>query len=351
MPRRFTVESDEVILTDRADIARADAGENPLNRRDFGKRLAGGILAIATVPLLSASAVWAQATPTQSAWRFCVKCCCLFFDGSGDKGKCAQGGAHDAVGFDFALPHDAPGPGQNDWRYCEKCHVMFYDGASNRGRCPAAAGGGGHTAQGFNFVLPHDAPGPGQNAWRFCSKCSAMFYDGYPVKGTCPAGGGHASQGFNFVLNFLPPPPPPTQLDFNIPSITFTKGVPVGGNSLLTLHDNGDFHLKCHFHDSGSPSYKVASAWMVRSPSGLAFSFAKSGSMGGTLSSDSRDFNVEQGGNNPEIKQNWGDLAIGARAECASKVDIDLSGIVSLVKKYVEVGGKVVKVVEVLSAP
>ncbi len=357
MSDRSVVLSEAAVPSDLTGGVRPNAGTHfanasTLDRRAFGKKLAGGIVAVVTAgPLMGMSAAWAQAAPpTQSAWRFCVKCCCLFFDGFGDKGKCAQGGGHDAVGFDFNLPHDAPGAGQNDWRYCEKCHAMFYDGASNKGRCPAA-GGGGHTAQGFNFVLPHDAPTPGQNAWRFCAKCNAMFYDGYPVKGTCPGGGGHASQGFNFVLDFLPPPPLPQRLDFNIPSITFDHGVPVGGSSSLILRANGDFHLKCHFHDSGSPSYKVASAWMVRSPSGVAFSFAKRGSMGGTFSSDSRNFDSDQGGNNPQIQQEWGGLAVGARAQCASQVDIDLSGIVSAVKKVVEVGGKVVKVVEVLSAP
>ena len=90
----------------------------------------------------------------QDQWRFCGKCDGMFFDGSPDKGRCPAGGAHQANGFNFVLPHDVPETpsAQKNWRFCGKCHGMFFDGFPNKGRCP---GGGAHQANGFNFVLPH----------------------------------------------------------------------------------------------------------------------------------------------------------------------------------------------------
>lgn len=41
----------------------------------------------------------------QQAWRLCQKCEAMFFDGSPNKGTCAAGGAHEAAGFIFVLPH------------------------------------------------------------------------------------------------------------------------------------------------------------------------------------------------------------------------------------------------------
>jgi hypothetical protein len=43
-------------------------------------------------------------------------------------------------------------PEQRDWRFCAKCEAMFFDGFPGKGICPA---GDGHEALGFNFVLPH----------------------------------------------------------------------------------------------------------------------------------------------------------------------------------------------------
>jgi hypothetical protein len=93
----------------------------------------------------------------------------------------------------------AQSTGQRDWRFCRKCQAIFFDGFPNKGPCKA---GGAHEAAGFNFVLPHDvAETPtAQKNWRFCRKCQAMFFDGIPSKGSCAAGGAHEAAGFNFVL-------------------------------------------------------------------------------------------------------------------------------------------------------
>ncbi|OOZ78586.1 hypothetical protein BHL35_18555 [Bacillus cereus] len=141
--------------------------------------------------------------PAQKEWRFCGKCHGLFFDGYSDKGRCpADGSGHQAIGFNFVLPHDVPPNerAQQDWRFCVKCHGLFFDGYLNKGLCPR---GGGHQAMGFNFVLPHSVPGTrtAQPNWRFCGRCHGLFFDGYPNKGRCPGtGNGHQAIGFNFVL-------------------------------------------------------------------------------------------------------------------------------------------------------
>ena len=167
--------------------------------------LCGGVASVAAIPAYRLAAPWIRGdegqpldASAQRDWRYCDKCQAMFFDGYPTKGVCA-GGAHNAQGFNFMLPHDVPGPGQPDWRYCEKCQTMFYDGYPTKGVCAA---GGIHRAEGFNFALPHDVPGPGQPNWRYCERCQSMFFDGFPGKGVCPAGGGHRAQGFNFVLPY-----------------------------------------------------------------------------------------------------------------------------------------------------
>ncbi len=160
----------------------------------------------------------------QADWYLCQKCNVMFFNGHDTKGVCpGNQGAHEAMGFNFVLPHDTPGPGQTGWRFCHKCNAMFYDEYPSKGICPA---GSGHEASVFgvtlpymhplNFVLPYIEPGQEattqmiikathlhkQINWRFCVKCQAMFFDGSPSKGTCPAGGGHQAEGYNFILGY-----------------------------------------------------------------------------------------------------------------------------------------------------
>ena len=43
----------------------------------------------------------------QANWRYCGKCSGLFFDGYPDnKGVCPKGGSHEAIGYNFVLPHN-----------------------------------------------------------------------------------------------------------------------------------------------------------------------------------------------------------------------------------------------------
>ncbi|WP_212903105.1 hypothetical protein [Clostridium polyendosporum] len=141
----------------------------------------------------------------QADWRYCGKCHSLFFDGYPDKGKCAAGGSHEAIGYNFVLPHNVPptSKAQGDWEFCVKCHGMFFNGYPDKGKCPAG-GGHQHHPNAYRFVLPHNVPptSKAQGDWEFCVKCYGMFFNGYPDKGKCPAGGGHQHHpdAYRFVL-------------------------------------------------------------------------------------------------------------------------------------------------------
>ncbi|HEY1945967.1 MAG TPA: hypothetical protein VGG97_03105 [Bryobacteraceae bacterium] len=257
----------------------------------------------------------------QNAWRYCQKCHVMYFDGYTPKGTCAAGGAHDAQGFMFFLPHDLPSTptAQDQWRYCEKCHAMFFDGYTPKGSCPA---GGGHQAQGFMFVLPHDIPATGtaQDQWRYCQKCHAMFYDGYPQKGSCAAGGGHQAQGFMFVL----PHDIPASLDFDFNPIVFGNGVPVGGSSRLTLRQDGTYTFTGHFHDSGATEYNTSLVWAVKDAQNQVYTFSHAGHVSGTFESGSRDDNWTVDSQDGRLADNWANLGAAAtgKSEASSKLDL-----------------------------
>jgi hypothetical protein len=109
-------------------------------------------------------------------------------------------------------------PEQRDWRYCWKCHGLFFNGYPSKGRCPAEVSGG-HDAIGYNFILPHNVPGTmtAQPDWEFCVKCYGMFFNGYPDKGRCPTkvDGGHELHPL--AHRFVLPHALDTQLDLRPP--------------------------------------------------------------------------------------------------------------------------------------
>jgi hypothetical protein len=44
----------------------------------------------------------------QDNWRFCNKCCTLWWNGRPDNGRCPAGGAHEGTGsWNFFLPADS----------------------------------------------------------------------------------------------------------------------------------------------------------------------------------------------------------------------------------------------------
>jgi hypothetical protein len=136
----------------------------------------------------------------QKDWRFCTKCCAMFWAPQGDVSKsvCTAGGEHSWLGLNFYLPNDHQGAtdqtGQKNWRFCGQCHSLFWaPDSAPAGACPA---GGKHEPRGWNFYLPNTEQGAtdqtGQKDWRFCVRCQGLFFDGFANKGVCPGamGGG-----------------------------------------------------------------------------------------------------------------------------------------------------------------
>lgn len=121
---------------------------------------------------------------------------------------------------------------------------------------------------------------------------------------------------------------PPGQLDFDIPSITFGNGVPVGGNAHLTLWNNGNYVFSGHFHDSGATEYDMQLVIAV-SDGTHAYTFEHQGHVSGTFESGSRDDDWTDTGTRPELVASWFNIA--ARNSWSWKADAnsDLSNLVN----------------------
>lgn len=282
------------------------------SRRDFLFKGA----ALAASPLITFPAL-AGSTPligrpnagraVQAQWRYCDKCHAMFYNGFPAKGRCPQGGAHNAYGYVFHLPYDLPEnpKAQSAWRFCQKCMVMFWNGQPNKGRCAA---GGAHEAQGYQFVLPHDIipDNNNQDKWRFCDKCRTMFYDVSSPQGSCPAGGTHNAQGYMFVLPHDLPGEYHTSARLN------TDGwAPVAGNMDIQVKPNGDYRFWGHLHNSGAVDIRFSLAASVTTGSGQAFGFAVTGKrIDGTQTvfGRNRDHNWDYSNNNPKLAECFAQL-------------------------------------------
>jgi hypothetical protein len=134
----------------------------------------------------------------------------------------ADGGSHDVLGYNFALPHDISGdrPRDASWFHCRKCAALF-QGFTRRapipvgplpqgGVCPS---GGTHEANppnpangDFLMALPYNGAEDAlnQGKWRRCVKCESMFWTGYsPNQGVCPAD--HAAHQPADQINYVLP--------------------------------------------------------------------------------------------------------------------------------------------------
>jgi hypothetical protein len=167
----------------------------PSSRRSFLTTTLGvaGLAVGSALPAAETDDVGIQGV--QDNWRFCERCCVLFYAGYPQQGICPLGGPHRAQGWNFYLHYDFPG-GQNwqiGWRFCPHCYSLFW---------PFAPVPWGHPAQGWVFALNHDVGETPQRQqhWRFCRACNSLFYWGFADNGICPAGGGHKAQGFDFCL-------------------------------------------------------------------------------------------------------------------------------------------------------
>jgi hypothetical protein len=130
----------------------------------------------------------------QSNWRFCDKCCGLFFAGNATPGACPAGGNHDgSQSGNYALP--SSGAGQSNWQWCNKCQGLAFAGNNTPGVCPA---GGLHDHGGSNNYVLYTGSGPNrQNKWRWCNKCQGLYYAGL---GACKGGDVHKFSGDDYAL-------------------------------------------------------------------------------------------------------------------------------------------------------
>lgn len=183
------------------------------SRRDF-HRLTASLLALsAGLGVIGVHSHQAMAEPPiQKKWARCKYCNMMFFNGYPDKGSCpASDQGHESVSGDFTDYHlvfdDSTGPGQGDWRFCRKCCALFYNGYASKGTC--ARDNGAHEAAGYNFFLYHDRRPlfDEEDRWRFCDKCFALFYNASETRETsvCPAGSPHRKAGFAFVVGRIKP--------------------------------------------------------------------------------------------------------------------------------------------------
>jgi hypothetical protein len=183
------------------------------SRRDF-HRLTVSLLSLsAGLGFFAVHTRQATAGPAvQKEWARCQYCNTMFFNGYPEKGRCpASDHGHRSVRGDFTNYHlvfdDSTGPGQGDWRFCSKCCALFFNGYAAKGNC--AVDNGPHEAAGYNFFLYHDRPPmlDEEDRWRFCEKCFALFYNAVEAKETsvCPGGGRHKMAGFMFIVGRIKP--------------------------------------------------------------------------------------------------------------------------------------------------
>jgi hypothetical protein len=280
----------------------------------------------------------------QESWRFCDKCFALFFDGSGNKGKCpADGGGHTSQGFAFFPHYDDSEPSQPNvqygWHFCSKCFEMFYNNGSTRGHCPS---GGPHAAQGFDFGLNYAAfpPPSSQSQWRFCQLCFALFYDGAPNKGRCPAGKMHIAQGFVFNLPYHAAAPGALTdlLTYNEPSITFRSDIAANANSRVRLHSDGTVEFTSHFHDSGAQDYVYSISWAIYASDGTVFTLQHSGKINGHLTGGQSDRNSDYSESTvyDQVRTHWPALVRGSKSHMSAHVSGSLGGLLDTTKEALE---------------
>lgn len=85
----------------------------------------------------------------------------------------------------------------------------------------------------------------------------------------------------------------------------------LGGNVILTIRGDGTYELQVHMHDSGFPDYSFRLGIFLRSTSGTVFAIYSRGTVHGTLSTESRDFDDLKSGSDPILNDMWGEFVGG----------------------------------------
>ena len=123
--------------------------------------------------------------------------------------------------------------------------------------------------------------------------------------------------------------PLPDQLDFDWNPITFDNGVPVGGRSHLTLHQDGSYNFTVYFHDSGATEYNMSLAWAIKDTNNQVYTFQHSGHVSGTFESGSRDDNFTDNGTNVSIANNWAAIVAANSGSASAGADFDGTALVN----------------------
>lgn len=138
-----------------------------------------------------------------------------------------------------------------------------------------------------------------------------------------------------FFENVAPPPPLPPMTDtitYDTGYITFDNGVPVGGYARIILRRDGSYTFGGHFHNSGLICFSESLAILIKTNSGEAFSFARAGSMGGTLCSGQENDDWITEGKDPRIAQHWAELEAGRTVHWNAHAGLDLGALIQTVK-------------------
>lgn len=139
-------------------------------------------------------------------------------------------------------------------------------------------------------------------------------------------------------------------IDLDTGGITFGGGVPVGGNSHLTLRSDGTYTFTGHYHDSGFPSYNVELAWGIRTSLGRVYTFAHNGRVHGTDESGSRDNDWAGNAPLPDLTTYWNELAAGYHWSWRASANFDLTALVNNVINDLKLAGQVVGVIAAIVA-
>jgi hypothetical protein len=120
-------------------------------------------------------------------------------------------------------------------------------------------------------------------------------------------------------------------LDFNFPDVTFSGGVPIGGNAIVKLYPNGNYQFTGHMHKSSIVPYDYNIAIGIRDHAGRAYTFSHQYSFGGGVADD--DFPYS--GNNPDVAANWPDLLAGANSSLSGSAGPDIDEILKLLENLI----------------
>lgn len=119
---------------------------------------------------------------TQDLWGFCSYCRSMYYGYTASRGYgfChATGGPHDHTSSSYNYIFSTAGGGQEGWRWCTKCCVLFYGGSSGDGGvCTYDLGS--HTGGVSNYRVyyePYTGTGLYQSGWHWCTSCAALVWN------------------------------------------------------------------------------------------------------------------------------------------------------------------------------